>query len=414
MLKGLAFVALLSVVLTSTTSYPTAFDLAASYTEIFNGYSVCTDQLFRDKVSKGGYPMESYKVYTEDGYILRIFRIQARGSKITNGKKPLMLQHGIFDSADNFVINGDSNSLALLLANKGFDVWITNSRGNKYSRAHKWKHPHSKDFWDYSFHEMGQFDIKANINFILGKTGKSKLTYIGHSQGTTQMFAALGTSVSGFINSKVDKFIALAPVVFPRKLSDPLLARLVADTALIKATSILGINELMPGACSTKSVVKWLQNKFCLIASSFCNIFLGFTDDKPWYNNGAITSMIGNHFPSGTSLKSLLHFRQQIGRQDGGNPKFTQYDYGSTENQKRYGKSTPAEYNLANIRIPIRLYLGKQDKLATVADNMVLVGLLNKLGKDTRVYQFDNCGHSTFLWAKDFSRIYSDILKELN
>ena len=71
-----------------------------------------------------------------------------------------------------------------------------------------------KDFWDYSFHEMGQFNIKANIEFILEKTGKSKITYTGHSEEITQLLSALETGVSEYLNSKLDKFIALVPVVF--------------------------------------------------------------------------------------------------------------------------------------------------------------------------------------------------------
>lgn len=40
------------------------------------------------------------------------------------------------------------------------------------------------EFWDFSFDEMGQYDIVTNVNFVLEKTNASKITYIGHSQGT--------------------------------------------------------------------------------------------------------------------------------------------------------------------------------------------------------------------------------------
>jgi lysosomal acid lipase/cholesteryl ester hydrolase len=39
----------------------------------------------------------------------------------------------------------------------------------------------SSKYWEFSFDEMAQFDVKANIEFILKETGKEKLTYIGHS-----------------------------------------------------------------------------------------------------------------------------------------------------------------------------------------------------------------------------------------
>ena len=47
------------------------------------------------------------------------------------------------------------------------------------------------EFWDFSFQEMGMYDVPANINFILEKTGQEKVNFMGHSQGTAQMFAFL-------------------------------------------------------------------------------------------------------------------------------------------------------------------------------------------------------------------------------
>jgi hypothetical protein len=43
----------------------------------------------------------------------------------------------------------------------------------------------TREFWDFSFFEMGLFDLPANIDYILEATKKNDLTYIGHSQGTS-------------------------------------------------------------------------------------------------------------------------------------------------------------------------------------------------------------------------------------
>lgn len=68
----------------------------------------------------------------------------------------------------------------------GFDVWLGNNRGTTMSRKHSKLDPDlDPRFWEFSFPELGDFDMPAQIDFIREKTGAKKITYIGHSQGTT-------------------------------------------------------------------------------------------------------------------------------------------------------------------------------------------------------------------------------------
>lgn len=77
-------------------------------------------------------------------------------------------------------------SPAFILASRGYDVWLGNHRGTKYSRSHVSLDPDTdKAYWDFSFPEIGDYDQPASIDYVRNITNQDKLTYIGHSQGTT-------------------------------------------------------------------------------------------------------------------------------------------------------------------------------------------------------------------------------------
>ena len=60
------------------------------------------------------------------------------------------LQHGLVDSCDTWIVNDEELAIAFVLANRGFDVWVGNSRGNRYST--KQMSPSVLKFWDFTFH----------------------------------------------------------------------------------------------------------------------------------------------------------------------------------------------------------------------------------------------------------------------
>lgn len=377
-------------------------------------HKVCPDSMFTDIISKNGYPFEAYDVVTEDQRILRLFRIQAKGTQITGGKRVVYLQHGLFDSADSWVINGDDNSLGLVLANKGFDVWLGNSRGNKYSlnvADPKIKH---HDFWNHSFQEMGRYDVPANIKFILDKTGQEKLTYIGHSQGTTQMFAALtDPETRDYVNSKVEKFIALAPIVYLSNQTTGLfnvVAELYKEIRTL--ANIFEVYNLFPGPCSETSAEAEFQAAICKLDKVFCSFLLSFVDTNPKYDNTAQLSYFMKHMPSGSSLKCLYHYGQFVNMKSH-TPVFRKYDYGVRKNKKIYGQKEPPVYDLSGIKVPVSLHIGIEDHLGDLTDNGILQNELNKVGVDPAVYVYPDCGHLTFMWAKDASDVFRDVLDQI-
>lgn len=112
------------------------------------------------------------------------------------------------------MIGGNGSSLAYLLADNGYDVWLGNSRGNVFSQTHKTLTTESHEFWKFSFHEIGVYDLPAIINYALDTSNTTSLTYCGYSQGTTAFFVLL--SMRPEYNSKISTAHLMAPVAFMR------------------------------------------------------------------------------------------------------------------------------------------------------------------------------------------------------
>lgn len=166
-----------------------------------------------------------------------------------------------------------------------------------------------KEYWDFDFEEMGLYDVPSFINFIKEKTGQKKVTYVGHSEGTTQMF--VGTSlIPEFYESKVDLFVALAPVVrldtvqnaamqIASKIPSSFLEGLIRTTHMY---NVLPRNPISAGYAD-----------FCKAVPALCKAIQGgiagmnnTVDNVDRYPDRVA------HAPSGTGWRCLVHYAQII------------------------------------------------------------------------------------------------------
>lgn len=107
---------------------------------------------------------------------------------------------------------------AYLLADRGYDVWLANCRGNMYSRRHRRLEPNfsfedSVEYWNFSFHQLGVYDLPTMIDYILAvNTAYPTIHYIGHGQGTTAFFVM--ASKRPQYNHKIQLMQAFAPIAY--------------------------------------------------------------------------------------------------------------------------------------------------------------------------------------------------------
>lgn len=164
--------------------------------------------------TKYGYAAETHKVTTKDGYILTVHRFTGTKASPSPANKPaVLLQHGIVDTSASWVLGGPHQGLAYKLVDEGYDVWACNSRGNRYSREHVTLNADTDEtYWDFTFHQLGIFDLPATIDYIEAETGQAKIQYVGHSQGTTILLVLMSERPE--YNLKVHSANLMAPVAF--------------------------------------------------------------------------------------------------------------------------------------------------------------------------------------------------------
>jgi pimeloyl-ACP methyl ester carboxylesterase len=277
-----------------------------------------------------------------------------------------------------------------------------NSRGNLYSLGHVTLNPSEKEFWEFSWDEMAHYDLPANVEYVLNFTGHSNLSYVGHSQGTLQMFALLSTTPA-FV-SRFNSYVGLGPVATVAHITNDLLL-LLAKFDVDRLFELLGFNQFLPSEA-------WLNRLFpyvCREDAGLCDSIIEFIcgPHKGAFNNTRM-QVVAAHEPGGTSVQNVAHFAQCIR-----SGLFQAYDWGSAaQNQQHYNSTTPPIYDISVFpiqQLPTSLYYGTLDELADPTDVAWLLGHLSSPPYYTQ--ELDNYAHLDFVWDIDaYYQFYPQIV----
>ncbi|CAH1424547.1 unnamed protein product [Lactuca virosa] len=336
------------------------------------------DGICQSMVQPRGYTCEEHKVTTKDGYILSLQRIPLGR---VGGKKgnmiPVLLQHGLLMDAITWLLSPPDQSLALVLADNGFDVWLVSSRGTKYSRGHVSLNPDSEAYWDWTWDELAAYDLPATFQYVHRQTGQ-KLHYVGHSLGTLMGMAAFS---KGELVSMTRSAALLSPIAYVGRITSPL-GRTAAENFLAETLRWLGLHEFNPKGDAVTKLLK----KICVNPLIDCTNLLNSFTGKNCCLKPSIVDVFLDHEPQSSSTKNLIHIAQMI--REG---TISMYDYkDGGQNRRRYGKSTPPVYNIANIpkNLPLFLGHGGADSLSDVEDVKHLLKILKDHDKNKIVVQF--------------------------
>ena len=220
--------------------------------------------------AENGFRTESYTLKTSDGYVLSLYRIPGALTEKNVRKPAVLMMHAQDCDMMEWVWNDGERANAFILARAGYDVWMGNNRVSRWGMGHETLSRHSKEFWDFYQKEMGLIDTPTFIDFILSKTGLEQLSYIGHSEGTTQMF--LGASLNPtYFREKVNLFVALAPVASTANMGRSLVTDHIKLVEFIVVDVLKYYNWFapMPNAVALVDFV-------CDTAPFICNFFKKF------------------------------------------------------------------------------------------------------------------------------------------
>jgi lysosomal acid lipase/cholesteryl ester hydrolase len=352
-------------------------------------------------VESQGYTCEEHTVTTQDGYVLSLQRIPEGKSGGTSGNKPpVLLQHGVLMDGTTWLLLPPEQSLAFLLADNSFDVWIANTRGTKYSRGHTTLSPDDAAYWNWSWDELAAYDLSATFGYVNDQTGQ-KLHYVGHSQGT---LVALASFSKNQLVNILRSAALLSPIAYVGQVTSPL-ATNAAKYFIAEKLHWLGLNEFDPRG---EAVVKLLQ-EICEIPGVDCTDLLTCFTGKNCCLNSSIVEIFLQYEPQSTSTKNLIHLAQMM---RGG--AITMYDYNDEqENIKHYGQTTPPAYNMTSIPsdVPLFFSYGGADALSDVNDVEHLFDNLKDHDSDKLVKQYiDGYAHADFVMAENAKQNVYDSL----
>ncbi|RHZ47495.1 putative ab-hydrolase associated lipase [Aspergillus thermomutatus] len=216
-----------------------------------------------------GLDVETFRVQTEDGFIITLWHVYnpqeytplsakergTRGPDVFTGRRqvnasgrnrryPVLLVHGLLQSAGAFCTN-DDDSLAFYLCKAGYDVWLGNNRCGM-TPEHTTLSAGDPRMWAWNIRQMGVQDLTALVSRVLFETGFEKLGLVCHSQGTTQTFVALSKHHRPELGERISVFCALAPAVYAGPLIERFYFRFMRAVPPGMFRTVFGIHAFIP------------------------------------------------------------------------------------------------------------------------------------------------------------------------
>lgn len=357
-------------------------------------------------IRRSGFYYEDYYSVSDDGYATELIRIVnplADRSKLK--QPPVMLHHGgnvdptmyIWASAiqhhpepwprtaKDGMMTSSNRSMAFMLSNNGYDVFLVGTRGVYGSRGHirfNSKVNHYNDnpmhshadiveydltqptreafkYWNYTFDDIIAHEAPRQIDKVLEITGAEKVTYVVLSLSTQWSLALLSTNE--VYAAKIHQYICMVPIINNHGANKMIKA---AHELLRWLPDEVG-HTLFQGFLLSQhmrdSILKLARDKRTryTVIKGLMSLLLGSGAQYTTFLEGPV---IG-HFLQPVGFKQLKHYAQQVIR-----GRLQKFDYGPMTNMRLYSAPHPPMYDISKFGIKNwMLVSGETDMLATRA-----------------------------------------------
>ena len=365
--------------------------------------------------NQNGFLVEMHQVVTDDGYILDLYRIPGRFDADRSGvnKPVVLLQHGLEADMLQWVVAKPEDAPAFVLSDAGYDIWLGNNRGTHHSLGHTHlNHKKDREYWHFTWEQMGTYDTPAVIKYIKKFTGHAKITMMGHSEGTTQIMAG-ASLMPDFYRESLNLAVFLAPPAscynFPNELTRAIAEPEIMNPALKLAEDVNFLNWFPHNFETTHA-----NEMFCnFLDGRICEfIIAALMDGKSSTDDWERRDIWISQMPAGAGAFNFQHYGQLIHTEK---EAFRRFNYGSKEeNMRHYNQTSPPDYELRNLNFPIGIFSGELDKLADPKDVAWLVTQIEETLVFNKQYYL---GHLGFAVGKDMSWLHQDavpLIKKYN
>lgn len=338
---------------------------------------------------RSGFKYELYDAMADDGYITQITRVVNPLVERNNLRyPPIVMEHGgtidpavylVASSIQHFPerwprrpedgpMRSSNRSLAFMLANNGFDVFLCETRGsNDYNNRHspmkalksnlkgrkdnlnrtymenvdavtkQW------DFWSFTQDDIIANEFKAHIDTVMKVTGASHVSLFTFSLSTPTGFAFL--SIRPDYARKIHGFVSMAPITTGRGLNSMLKFFMERACPLVpESIGTLLFTHIIfsqPMRDLTMMMMKNKRLRYSLLKMGL-TLVMG---SSAQYRTNLELNLLG-HLMRRLSFKEAKQMCQQMS-----SDRLQKYDYGPIKNMQLYGTATPPVYDISNLQI---------------------------------------------------------------